>query len=191
MVNPYLNYYKNQIGSGIPGYRGMRRQKGYGMFSSLFSNTIMPLFKKLATSDAAKSALQAAKAPIAAGAAQLGKSVLDSTFQNMTGSGRRYKTSCKGKRRSVLKKSRKKKGRRKIQKRKSKRVITETFSKAFAATKPRKKYKRNLQETFSKAFSAVSKKRKIKNPKRTKVRKHKKRKSVRAKYSDIFNALKK
>ena len=37
MSNPYLNYYSNQVGSGIPGFSGVRYQRGHGFFGRLFS----------------------------------------------------------------------------------------------------------------------------------------------------------
>ena len=37
MTNPYLNYYNNQVGSGISGFQGVRYQRGHGFFGRMFS----------------------------------------------------------------------------------------------------------------------------------------------------------
>ncbi len=44
---PYTSYYINQVESGLPGFQGIRYQKGYGFFGRLFSNTILPFVKTL------------------------------------------------------------------------------------------------------------------------------------------------
>ncbi|RWS06699.1 uncharacterized protein B4U79_10715 [Dinothrombium tinctorium] len=54
MNNPYINYYQNQIGHRTPGFRGIRRQRGYEWLSNLFSKAIMPLFKTIKNVDASK-----------------------------------------------------------------------------------------------------------------------------------------
>src|SRR6266481_6235127 len=46
-MNPYTNYYVNQVGSGLPGFQGIRYQRGHGFFGRLFSNTLLPFFKQL------------------------------------------------------------------------------------------------------------------------------------------------
>ena len=45
--NPYIDYYKNQAGSGMTVYEGLQYQRGHGFFGSLFSNIIKPLGKWL------------------------------------------------------------------------------------------------------------------------------------------------
>jgi hypothetical protein len=46
-MNPYTTYYVNQVGSGLPGFQGIRYQRGHGFFGRLFSNTILPFVKQL------------------------------------------------------------------------------------------------------------------------------------------------
>lgn len=46
-VNPYLNYYITQAGSGIPGFSGVRFQRGRGIFGKLFTSSLLPLLKTL------------------------------------------------------------------------------------------------------------------------------------------------
>ncbi len=46
-MNPYNNYYLNQVGSGLPGFHGVRYQRGGGFFGRLFSGTIFPFLKQL------------------------------------------------------------------------------------------------------------------------------------------------
>lgn len=46
-MNPYNNYYLNQVGSGLPGFQGVRYQRGAGFFGRLFSGTIFPFLKQL------------------------------------------------------------------------------------------------------------------------------------------------
>ena len=46
-MNPYTNYYISQVGSGLPGFQGIRYQRGHGFFGRIFSNTILPFFKQL------------------------------------------------------------------------------------------------------------------------------------------------
>lgn len=112
-MNPYVGYYQNQIGHGIPGFRGFRRQKGYGWLSSLFSKAIMPLFKTIKNVDASKGlkVLQdIAKTPgtepgrtIADDIAKLGTTAAGALIKNLEGRGRSYKKSRKTKKRSVCK----------------------------------------------------------------------------------------
>lgn len=47
MSNPYLQYYVNQVGSGIQGFSGTKYQRGYGFFSKLFQSAILPALKYL------------------------------------------------------------------------------------------------------------------------------------------------
>jgi hypothetical protein len=42
-MNPYTNYYVNQAGSGLPGFQGIRYQRGDGFWS----NSLLPFFKSL------------------------------------------------------------------------------------------------------------------------------------------------
>ena len=37
MVNPYIEIYNSQVGSGIPAFQGVRIQRGHGFFGNLFS----------------------------------------------------------------------------------------------------------------------------------------------------------
>ena len=46
-MNPYLNYYNNQVGTGLAGFQGLRYQKGHGWFGRLFSNVVLPLMKQV------------------------------------------------------------------------------------------------------------------------------------------------
>jgi len=46
-MNPYIDYYVNQSGSGIRGFSGIRYQRGSGWFSRLFSSAILPALKYL------------------------------------------------------------------------------------------------------------------------------------------------
>ncbi|RWS07984.1 uncharacterized protein B4U79_05370 [Dinothrombium tinctorium] len=74
--NPYIGYYQNQIGDEIPGFRGIRRQRGYKWLSNLFLNAILPLFKTIKNVDASKGlkVLQdIAKAP----GSKVGKTIVD------------------------------------------------------------------------------------------------------------------
>ena len=47
MSNPYTQYYANQVGSGIPGFSGVRYQRGSGFFSKIFQSAILPALKYL------------------------------------------------------------------------------------------------------------------------------------------------
>jgi hypothetical protein len=47
MSNPYVEYYKDQAGSGITGFQGVRYQRGYGFFGRLLSKAIYPLLRFL------------------------------------------------------------------------------------------------------------------------------------------------
>ena len=47
MANPYSEYYTNQAGNGIPGYGGIRYQRGKGLFSKVLPGVVMPLLKYL------------------------------------------------------------------------------------------------------------------------------------------------
>lgn len=44
-MNPYTRYYVNQVGTGLPGFSGIRFQKGHGWFGRLWSNTMLPFIK--------------------------------------------------------------------------------------------------------------------------------------------------
>src|SRR5277367_1284114 len=45
-MNPYASYYVNQVGSGLPGFQGIRYQRGHGFFGRLFSS-VVPLLKQV------------------------------------------------------------------------------------------------------------------------------------------------
>jgi hypothetical protein len=45
--NPYTNYYVNQAGSGLAGYKGVRFQRGNGLFTDIFKNALMPILRYL------------------------------------------------------------------------------------------------------------------------------------------------
>ena len=47
MTNPFLDYYKQQAGTGIAGFRGVKFQKGHGFFGRVLSNAVFPLLKFL------------------------------------------------------------------------------------------------------------------------------------------------
>ena len=47
MINPYLEYYSNQAGSGITGFEGYKYQRGHGFFGNLFKTILLPLGKYL------------------------------------------------------------------------------------------------------------------------------------------------
>ena len=40
-------YYTNQAGTGIPGFVGVRYQRGHGFFSSLFTGGVLPILRKI------------------------------------------------------------------------------------------------------------------------------------------------
>ena len=46
-MNFYAPYYLNQVGTGLPGFQGIRFQRGHGFFGRIFSNTLLPFFKQL------------------------------------------------------------------------------------------------------------------------------------------------
>ena len=43
----FTNYYVNQSGTGITGYSGIRYQKGHGFFRKIFSSAVLPILKYL------------------------------------------------------------------------------------------------------------------------------------------------
>src|SRR5277367_3376805 len=45
-MNPYALYYVNQVGSGLPGFQGIRYQRGHGFFGRLFSS-VVPFLKQV------------------------------------------------------------------------------------------------------------------------------------------------
>lgn len=47
MINPYINYYVKQAGSGLAGFEGARIQKGHGFFGNIWSSTLKPLVRYL------------------------------------------------------------------------------------------------------------------------------------------------
>ena len=90
MNNPYLQYYVNQAGSGLSGFRGMRVQKGYGFFS-VIAKTLLP-FLKSAGKTAAREGVRLAKENITTDHLKtLGKAGTELAFSALkqSGSGRR------------------------------------------------------------------------------------------------------
>lgn len=151
-MNPYTNYYVNQVGSGLPGFQGIRYQRGHGFFGRLFSNTLLPFVKQLlpglgkralpsvagfaediiSGENVGKSALKRLKS--------LGSDVADETLSQITnkfqrGSGRRRRRKRKRltlikKHKVYKKKSRKsQKGKKKYRKRKRSKKINLDFLK--------------------------------------------------------------
>ena len=50
MTNPYIQYYSDQVGSGLSGFQGVRYQRGHGFFGRIFSgigNFVKDLAPKL------------------------------------------------------------------------------------------------------------------------------------------------
>lgn len=47
MSNPYIQYYAQQAGSGLPSFAGVRYQRGSGFWGTLFSRAILPAVKFL------------------------------------------------------------------------------------------------------------------------------------------------
>jgi hypothetical protein len=47
MNNPYIEYYKEQAGSGLSGFQGVRYQRGSGFFGRLLSSAVYPLLRFL------------------------------------------------------------------------------------------------------------------------------------------------
>lgn len=43
MSNPYIEYYRNQAGSGLAGYSGYKFQRGHGFFGNIFQHILKPL----------------------------------------------------------------------------------------------------------------------------------------------------
>jgi hypothetical protein len=43
----FTSYYVNQAGTGITGYSGIRYQKGHGFFGKIFSTAVLPILKYL------------------------------------------------------------------------------------------------------------------------------------------------
>ena len=84
MSNPYIEYYNNQIGSGLVGFQGVRTQRGHGFFGRIFGG-IGNFIKSLAPS-LFKSAL-----PSAIGLAQdvmEGKNVGESAKSRLVDAGK-------------------------------------------------------------------------------------------------------
>ena len=46
-MNPLIEYYTNQAGTGITPFSGVRYQKGAGFFGRLVTKTILPLLRML------------------------------------------------------------------------------------------------------------------------------------------------
>ena len=47
MNNPYLEYYREQAGSGLSGFQGVKFQRGHGFFGRILSKAIYPLMRFL------------------------------------------------------------------------------------------------------------------------------------------------
>lgn len=45
--NPWVNYYLEQVGSGISIYAGSRRQKGHGFFGKILRTAVVPVMRYL------------------------------------------------------------------------------------------------------------------------------------------------
>ena len=43
MINPWMDYYGVQAGSGISGFSGLPVQRGHGLFGTIFSKAVRPL----------------------------------------------------------------------------------------------------------------------------------------------------
>jgi hypothetical protein len=77
----YSSYYCNQAGNGLPVFHGVRYQRGHGFFGRMFQRFGMPLLKYIG-----KQALQTG---VNIGSDVLeGKTVRDSTRQNLVSTGR-------------------------------------------------------------------------------------------------------
>jgi hypothetical protein len=159
MSNPYVDYYHKQIGSGIPGFRGLRYQRGYGFLTSLISKAIVPLFRSIRNVDpgnVVKMAADVLKAPgliagkpLADDIARIGATAAGALINTLQGGkgrrykgkGRRYKGRKRRKMKSVAKKSCNKKRRvcaLKTRRRKQKRVFRKKVKKS-TKRKPCKK----------------------------------------------------
>jgi hypothetical protein len=140
-MNPYTNYYINQVGSGLPGFQGIRYQRGHGFFGRFFSNTLLPFVKQLlpgigkralpsvaglaqdilSGENVGKSALQRLKT-LGTDVANETLSQLSSKFQKGSGKKRRKKRKHTNILKAYKKKSQKvKKSRKKYRKRRSSR----------------------------------------------------------------------
>ena len=121
MNNPYVDYYVKQAGSGLSGFRGMRRQRGYGIFSSI-AKVILP-FLKSAGKSAAKQGIKLAKENITADHLKtLGKAGAELALSTLTQSGsgrRRYKR----RRRTAKCSKRRRIPRRRAARRRKKRIV--------------------------------------------------------------------
>jgi hypothetical protein len=116
MSNPYIDYYHKQIGSGIPGFRGLRYQRGYGFLTSLISKAIVPLFRSIRNVDpgnVVKIAADVLKSPglipgkpFADDIARIGATATGALINTLQGGkGRRYKGRKRRRRTSVAIKS--------------------------------------------------------------------------------------
>jgi hypothetical protein len=45
--NPYIAYYSEQSGNGLPGFSGYKYMRGKGFFSNLFRSSVMPMLRFL------------------------------------------------------------------------------------------------------------------------------------------------
>jgi hypothetical protein len=135
-MNPYTNYYVNQVGTGLPGFQGIRYQRGDGFFSALlpFFKSLLPALGKIGQR-ALPSAVNLAsdiisgenvKQSALSRLKEAGRDVLDETGKQLNlrfqgGSGRRRK------RRKINKINKNSNKVKKIRKRKTKRTKTNIF----------------------------------------------------------------
>jgi hypothetical protein len=84
MINPYIQYYNNQVGTGLPVFQGVRTQKGHGFFGRIIGG-IGSFIKSLAPG------LLSALLPSATGLAQdviEGKNFKDSAKSRLVDAGK-------------------------------------------------------------------------------------------------------
>ena len=71
-MNPYVQYYTDQVGTGISTYAGLRYQKGHGFFGKIFKTGVMPIMRYLGdkvistVADIGKDVISGAKWPSSA-----------------------------------------------------------------------------------------------------------------------------
>ena len=113
-MNPYIAYYRNQGGSGLAGFQGVRYQRGSGFFSRFASSALLPLLKFLSKrvlhggvnlgsdvlagqnfKDSVKQRLRETGKTVATDALNLAN---ETVFRQQTGSGRRRRRATSGKR---------------------------------------------------------------------------------------------
>lgn len=138
-MDAVTEYYVNQAGTGIPGFQGIRYQRGQGFFSSLWSRIGLPVLKFLGK-QAVDSGLSVASDALE------GKNLKDSAMTHLRSGGKRtvdflrnmndQSGSGRKRRRKSIKKVKrlkktpvvKKKRKQKLRKRKSKRRTRKLFN---------------------------------------------------------------